>query len=218
MILFVSCSSSRFPFPEDEPLTFSGEIMKKIQIALSLVLILSACVFSAVAQTANSGSNLHVDIIEFESSKLYRLGESNKDQFFAELQRGISAGESTIVAKRAVDVLAGSQAEVGSHNNLVVSDRKSHNYTTDYKQDLFVVAPQLLGGETDATSNLVAAGLFYERAAALKQFTGQGLQMIDLTSVHSSVSAQLDNVLIATGGAKNVRGTYTYLAVRFSRL
>jgi hypothetical protein len=79
------------------------------------------------------------------------------------------------------------------------------------------VVLNLIGGESDETSDVVAAHILFEAARTIAKKTGQGLPDIDLCSIDAKVSTRLNIISVIGGGHKNVEGSYSYLAVRFTR-
>lgn len=184
---------------------------------------LMVCIFAvgAAAQT-NNGKSIVVEVIEFESINDYAPfgGPSpvNLDYktFVNKLEAEFDSGESKLVNRTTVAGMTGMETRVGSGDMLVIKN-KNNSYTTPYVENLFTVVPELIGGETTETSTIVSANVSYQRATATAEMTEQGLPVVATRDYKSKVSSNVGAISIIGGGFKNPNGSYTYLALRFTR-
>lgn len=171
---------------------------------------------------ATGGSQIVVEVIEFESAGDYLPfggpAPVNPDyqMFVKKLEAEFKSGQSKLISRTTAAGTTGTEIGFGSGEKLVIKDL-NNRYTTPYAEKSLSVVPELVGGETPETSNTVPANVSYERAVATVEKTGQGLPMVAARTYKSTISSRVGAISIIGGGFKNPDGSYTYLAVRFTR-
>lgn len=190
-------------------------ILKTVSIAMALI----ACVFSS---SAFAQSKIVTNFIQFNSMNDYVPFDGpapvNLDYatFMEKLNAEVAKGETKIISNSSTVSLAGREATAGSADRLVIGDGRNR-YQTPYAANFLTVLPNLVGGETDAASDVVSARVSFESATATELKTRQSLPQIDLCTLKTVISTRLDKISIVGGGHENADGTFTYLAMRFTR-
>lgn len=190
-------------------------ILKTVSIAMALI----ACVFSS---GAFAQSKIVTNFIQFNSKNDYvpfgGPAPVNLDYatFMEKLNAEVAKGETKIISNSLTVSLTGREASAGSADRLVISDGRNR-YQTPYTANFLTVLPNLIGGENDDTSGVVSVRVTFESATATGVKTAQDLPQVDLCSLKTVISTRLDKISVIGGGHKNADGTYTYLAMRFTR-
>lgn len=189
--------------------------LKKISIAFAFVLLLFS--FSTFAQN----DRLTVEFVVFESTRDYTVyaGKSiNYDSFNRVLASEESTGQSALIAKKSLDATLETENKIGTDNLLQLSDGKA-NYQSNYYENLFAITPFLIGGETNATSEIVSAQIFFETAKSDASVISQGLPAIDRVNFSSQINCRLNTFTIVGGGASGAsnNGRQIYFGVYFAR-
>lgn len=168
-------------------------------------LMIFAFAFGASAQAIKKGdSTIAVEFIEFQSAVDYAPfggpAPINLDyaKFDEKLRSEVASGATKIITRKSDAVILGTETRINAGGRLTV-------------------IPQLVGGYTDETSNLVAAQFFYQSAASTDALHGGKLPESGLQSFSSTVTLALDKISVIGGGFQNPNGKYTYVAVRFVR-
>lgn len=181
--------------------------MKKFNFTFgAAALMILAFAFGASAQAIKKeASTITVEFIEFQSTVDYTtVGGSaprNLDyaKFDEKMRSEIKTGATKIINRNSAKVVLGTETSFKVGGRLTIS-------------------PQLVGGYTDETSNLVDAQIDYRNEMSTEDVRrGQKPPESGLRAFSSNVTLGLDKISVIGGGYGNPNGTFTYAAVRFIR-
>lgn len=165
---------------------------------------------------------IKVEFVVFESSRDYTLyaGQPvNYDSFNRVLKSEQSNGTTVLIAQKSLDAKLQTENRIGNDNLLQIGDGKAE-YQTKYHENLFAITPFLIGGETNDTSEIVSAQIFYETAKTDARVKTKGLPSIERVNFSSQISCRLNAFTIVGGGASGGTGNkarHVYFGVYFAR-
>ncbi len=187
--------------------------------AIIATLILPAGVF---AQAVDRKGKIQTELVIFETINDYTppVGSAtlklDHAQFEKRLAKEVNANQSKVVRRMNFISVLGTENRVGSEADFYIEDDRNR-YRTSYKENLLLLTPNLVGGYTDETSNLVTGSFFFQTARLGKKLTKGLLPSPERVSIDTTLSQRLNVVVVFSGGAKNENGTFTYAALRFTR-
>lgn len=188
--------------------------LHKISIALIFVLFL----FNFAAFAHND--RIKVEFVVFESSRDYTLF-AGKPIDYDSFKRAIAAEESSnisaLISRKSLNAALGTESIAGPTNHLSLNDGKS-DFQSKFYNNVFSITPFLIGGEDNATSEIVSAQIFFETAKTDANLKVKSLPSIGLSHFSSHVECRLNTFTIVGGGASTGKDNrLIYFGVYYSR-